>query len=407
MKKYFILILVLLCSSLFAQAGYKTEYKLSIISTDNLWKNTLTKSCGSEEKFEGSFSDNQMFDFIPQGKIQKGGFSFVDSDVYGGMADAMKEKWLKNNFTEIGFSSLNQPPVFSKALSFCISVLPDEKKSDSLHLYFKYAIYSLKDSTQIHTTDFDLRVKVDYKYLVIPDNKEISVDFLDPVFKGYKFRLNVDYLKEDERILNAGFEDLAVMKIKQSSGESAVTDNDLNISVTFLRKSLFVMKDKAGGDIIGFQEFSSLSKYNCIEQAGGNSQTISDKRLKTPVYYCKINIPFILYNKDKTEKYNTYKNSTKYLQSEYNLTVVPVSFSKEGLTADVFIDYSKLKLGDNIKRWTPIYKRIVIPYKNGIKILIPKENWTANFIRDGNQYDIFGYNDYEKFIDEAIIIYIK
>lgn len=35
---------------------------------------------------------------------------------------------------------------------------------------------------------------------------------------------------------------------------------------------------------------------------------------------------------------------------------------------------------------------------------MPKENWTAAFEKEGEKYQIYGYSDFERFVNEYIFI---
>ncbi len=83
--------------------------------------------------------------------------------------------------------------------------------------------------------------------------------------------------------------------------------------------------------------------------------------------------------------------------------MVPISLNGDTLTADVFLNYSKITL-DNIPRWTPIKKRVKLIQGYPIAINLPRENWSANFSRDGEKYNIYGYSDYERYVNEYLLI---
>jgi hypothetical protein len=412
MKKHFIAWLLICSTSLIAQIGYKVEYRLKVYSSDNYFQKSLIKACHLDETFEGSFSDNHLFRSIPGGKLQKGGFTFLDSDVYGFPLDALKKDWLKNGATEIMISTFDSAPKFRKALSFQISALPDPKKKDSLHIYFKYSTQTLIDSTKIFRTEFDLNVKLNYKHFILPIGKEIQLDFLHPLFKGYKFSLLVDYYREEERIMPFKPDEAAINKLLQSGKESIIKNNQINFNASFYRRNLFPNSQEEGAWVQSMVEIGSTPMYSSIDNQKGilnaaNPVLSRYVKLENPVYYCNFEVPFLLVDKYKKEKYSAYKTLPKYFVSNYNLVIIPISFSNEGIIADVLIDYAKLNLEDDFKRWTTISKRITIPYKSGVKIEIPKENWTANFSREGEKYEIFGLSDYEKYFNEIITITIN
>ncbi len=136
-----------------------------------------------------------------------------------------------------------------------------------------------------------------------------------------------------------------------------------------------------------------------------DSESNRKVELPAPIYYGKLKFPFILYNNPKDELYKNYNSKERVLQSTYEVFIVPISLMNDTLTLDLYIDYSKLNLDDGIPRWTQIKKRMTINNDWGVgSINLPKENWSASFTRDGEQYDIYGYSDFERFVKEHLNI---
>lgn len=379
------------------------EFRLTIQSNDKLQKETLSKLCNADENFEGYFSDTDLFDFIPNGKIIKGGFNFLDKDNFGGIADAMKSEWLKNNSADSGLNDLLQFPEFTKALSFQLSALTDLNKKDSVHLFLKYSLFSNENKKSKHSPEFNLNVKLYYKHLIVPLSKEIPINIFSSVFKGYNFSLTVEPINNTSKVLECKLDEVILRKIAQSVSESKMTDSHFNFEVTFSKRNALPKKSPGQSDIYGYVNCKGVSEYNSIVNVTPSG--IRDE-FSALIYYCSFNIPFSLANKEKMADYSGYKTISKYFNSNYRILIIPVIENKDHIVVDIYVEHKKLALEENFNRWTPIYKRIEIPLKGGVRLDIPKENWTANFIRQGERYNIYGMPDYEKFIDETIYIQI-
>jgi hypothetical protein len=395
-----IVLIFILAKALSAQSADRYTFKLTLYSMDKTQQKILTKSCGTDENFEGYFADTHMFDFIPFGKIKKGGFSLIDKDVFGGIADIQRNEWLKNNFTDMGLSSLVLPPEFTTALSFQISAAPVINNKDSIHLFIKYAVFETKAKTTIMKPDFDVNIKLNYKHFVIPLNMEIPLTVFNELFKGYKFSLETGGSAEEYRLVSNGIDRAAANRLKESADESILKDKNIGFEVVFSKRSIIPVKNANTADYSAYINCSGFSEKTLI-----SSKEV--KEIRVPLFYCNFDVPFALFNRDKMEKFSSYKTFGKYFNSHYEIFIIPVSMSNQGITADIYIKYNKLNLEDDFNRWTPFFKRIEIPIKGGVRIDLPKENWTANFTRSGEQYDIYGYSDYEKFIDETLYISLK
>ena len=73
------------------------------------------------------------------------------------------------------------------------------------------------------------------------------------------------------------------------------------------------------------------------------------------------------------------------------------------MSVDVYIYYKKLAI-NQISRWTPLKKRLKLIPDYPVMIELPKENWSAHFTRQGEEYNIYGYSDYERFVNEYIYV---
>ena len=121
------------------------------------------------------------------------------------------------------------------------------------------------------------------------------------------------------------------------------------------------------------------------------------------IYSVDFSFPFRIYNSEKEKLYNRYNTKPEIFQSQLHIRLVPVSLSMDSLTADLFITYNKLSL-DDVPRWTPIKKRIILIKGSSLMIPLPKENWSAVFSRNNENYEIFGYSDFEKSVNEYVRI---
>ncbi|NJD23762.1 MAG: hypothetical protein FIA82_14025 [Melioribacter sp.] len=406
MKKIFVLCLILNNINLNAQSNPVIEMKFSACSANQKQQKILTGLCESDKSFEGYFSLNDPFEIVPSGKLQEGGFSFIKSEMFGWAADQLKKEWVKNKFANIGVEGLNNGSDFIKVVSFKISPVVMDAKDDSINIFFKYVIQTRKDTLNFSKNEFDINTKLFYRHFVLPLRREIKLEFLSNLFEGYEFKIWFDYYRADMSPLPAEISDDLFTELSKSLNESQLNDANLNFGIDFTKREARSTYSPSGYQFLAYISQPSLQRYFIIQKERTDSSTQDFDKFSfiRPIYLARITLPFELLNSKKMETFEKYKTRKKIFMSSYTILLVPISKSDDGVIADLFVQYTKLNLGDGMPRWTPIKKRIVIPFNKGLRIDLPKENWTANFTRAGEQYDIYGYPDYEKYIDESIAI---
>lgn len=385
--------------STFAQnSDYHLNMKL-VISSPDTQKVILNHNGKTDELIEGYYRISRYDDpfYGQNAELQPGGFGFLDSDVFGGMIEHMSEKWVKNKFPIEDVDDLTNGVDVQKALSFQIKPVVVNIKSDTLHLLIKYAVYDFIKQKD-YDLDFDYNIKLFYKLVHIQYEKEISFDFISERFKDRKITFCFTKKKIGKEYYAIKDGGSLFDEIHKSVSESKLANTNFNFDIELIRF------DEAVMNLIG-----PIAKYNeqnlPFTKEITNIGTSQKTELSTKIYYSKLSFPFILYNKQKEELYKNYKSKVNVFQSTCDIIIVPIELVRDTLTIDLFVDYSKLNLSDGIPRWTPIKKRLKIDNSWGVtSITLPKENWSANFTRNSEHYDIYGYSDFERFVKEQLYI---
>lgn len=401
MKKNILTLTLFLLTSVLTiaqRSSYNLNMKMDVTSPDTQMV-TLNYSGGIKEAIEGYyFIPRYKMSFYEQtAKLQPGGFNFLDSDVFGGMVEHLSEKWVKNKFPIEDVSNMDNGMDVKKVLSFQIKPVVIDAESDTLNLLIKYAVYDFVKQKD-YDLDYDYNVKLFYKLVHIQYEKEITFNFINEHFENHNIAFQFTKEKMEGKYLAIKSEASLFNEIKKSVSESKLTNAKLNFNIELVRYE----------DPIP-NPFSPIAKYQ--EQNLPFTKVIVDNmknekaELSTKIYYGKLSFPFILYNKEKEKLYKGYKSKVDVFQSTYDIIIVPIKFANDSLIVDLFIDYSKLNLNDDIPRWTPIKKRFTIDNEWKVSsITLPKENWSANFTRNNEHYDIYGYSDFERFVKEQLYI---
>jgi len=353
------------------------------------------------EKIEGYFYTTIMEGVI-EGKLTPGGISFMEPRIFGFYDAGLGDKLAMAKYPIGDIDSLTYGLRIEKAITFMIE--PDYANSDgdSLMLLFKYCVFSLKPENNKKLHDVDYNLSPHYQHIKVAANKMLSFDFIDKYFEGYKInfsfgnRLN----KIDTPRLKTG--EVLAKEILESCRKSSVKISEFAIN------GEFVTEKNPNGEF-NFRFFTPPfeNRIQCNELPAGNTLIKEaggiDEKLPITIYQFRFSFPFHLYNKNKDEQYAGYKTRNEIFNSNYNIIIVPISIAADTLEADIFISYTKLQI-DDVIRWTPSKKRIKMLLNTPVKIELPKENWSANFERGGEKYDIYGYSDYEKYADEYLIL---
>lgn len=329
--------------------------------------------------------------------LQPGGFSFLDSEVFGGMVEVLSEKWIKNKFPMEDVASMTNGMDVQKAVSFQIKPVVVDIESDTLNLLIKYAIYDFSEQKD-YNLDYNYNVKLFYKLVHVQYGNEITFDFISEQFKDHKITFCFTKNKIGEEYYAIKDDSSLFDEIQKSVSESKLANTNFNFDIELIRFDEAVMNVIT--PIAKYKE-QNLPFAKEITNIGTSQKT----ELSTKIYYSKLTFPFILYNEQKEELYKNYKSKESIFQSTCNVIIVPIEKVNDSLTIDLFVNYSKLNLSDGIPRWTPIKKRLTIDNNwRATSITLPKENWSASFERNSEQYDIYGYSDFERFVKEQLYI---
>lgn len=372
------------------------DMRLTIASPDTQIT-TLNSSFNKGEFIEGYYLNpryDDNFTPIQRAELQPGGFNFLSPTIFGEITEFLGEKWIENDFPIRDLETMNNVNEPKRVLSFQIKPMLKNQTADTLSLFVKYSIYDFLEQKK-YDLDFTYNIKLFYKLIRVPFDKKINLNFWESEFSGHSFEL----LFTRENQSRVSFSASLAEEILISAEESELGGADFSgFQIELLGKDPFAV-----------DKFSSIAKYQTKNLHAYkeilNSDTNEKVKLPAKVYYGELNFPFILYNTGKAKQYQNYKTKGGIFQSDYKAVIVPISFENDSLTIDLILEYSKLNLNDGVPRWTPIRKRMTFPIRyGGASLQLPKENWSAVFTREGEEYEIYGYSDFEKYIDETLYI---
>ena len=401
MKKIIRIFIALLFISILSYAQGK-DYKLNmrmIIELPDTQSVILNYSGSPDEAIEGYYLQSRYKDFfMPNAALQKGGFNFLNDNIFGGMVRLLSKKWVKNNFPITDVAPMTNGLAPAKVLSFQIKPMVIDGDSDTLNLLVKYALIDYWGNKE-SSLDFTSHVHVYYKWLRVKYNKNTEFKIFDEIFRGSNFTAR--FWKGQKKSYAVKNNDRLFGAIKESSEESELDNVDFSFNIRFIRT-----------DALDGNRFKYLARYQEINLPAAdtiiNNEGDGQVQLPAKIYYGRLRFPFTLYNTEKAKRYAPYKTKNQIFQSTYDVVIVPIKITEDSLTYDLFLNYVKLNLGDGIPRWTPIKKRITVSRDFAVgEIVFPKENWSANFTREGENYDIYGYSDFEQYVSESLRIKFK
>jgi hypothetical protein len=402
---YTIIIGILSFYSTYAQPdNYNLDFKAIIKSHDGTQKLVLFNRGNIEDVIDGYILITRGNHNI-EGQIKKGGFSFLDHKIFEVGVESLRRKWVENNFPVQDIETMTNGVDVEKVYSFEITPEILNIQSDTLSFYIKGAFYNLKKQNDKYSEfNLDYDINLSYKLFKIPFGKSFQLDFLNKQFKNYSCSVTFTKNKKAEEFLSVNNNQQLFKGVIKSTAESSLPRNvRFKIGVEYLRtnadKALYSAGFSPTDYLLRVQQ-RPLVTANALIDTQFNNRT----GLPIDVYHTELTFPFKLYNKEKSELYKNYKTEKEIFRSKYNVVVVPIALDIDTLTADVFLNYSKISLNDNIPRWTPIKKRIKLLQGVRYAIELPKENWSANFTRSGDKYAIYGYSDFESYVNEYIVI---
>ena len=396
--------LISFITALAQSSNYVLDFKAVIKSNDGIQKLVLFNRGNIDDVIEGYILITRGNHNI-EGRIQKGGFNFLDPKVFELGLASLQHTWVKNNFPIKNIETMTNGVDVEKVYSFEITPEILNIQSDTLSFYIKGAFYDLtKQNDKYSEFNLNYDVNLSYKLFKIPFNKSIPLDFFNEQFKDYSCSVMFSKIKKPEEYLSIQNNQPLFSGIKQSAAESTLPpDARFKIGAEYMRTNAdnqtHSIVFSPSGYLMRIQQHSLIPVNELVDKQ-------FDQKVDLPVdaYHAELSFPFQLYNKEKSELYKSYKTEKEIFRSKYNVVVVPIALDADTLTADLFLNYSKITLNDNIPRWTPIKKRVKLIQGLPLAIDLPKENWSANFTRDGERYDIYGYSDYERYVNEYLLI---
>lgn len=388
---------------LFAQNDYNLVMKMEITSPDTQ-SIVLHHTSKINEFIEGYyFTNNYLADLFmmgPNAAIKEGGFSLLEGKVFGGFADYMSQKWVNNKFEIEDLSVMTNGFDVDKALSFQIKPMTADINSNELHLFIKFAVYDF-EKTSNYEFDLSTNIKLFYKQIIVKLDEPMNLEYFNQQFKGCNFSIvfSKENLNEDKTLLieRRRLYDTVIQSVKESN----VKDENFIFNLGYeCRKypSLQAYYERLANHYNLY-----IHKYDHISHGENDDMG----KLPINIYSGELNFPFLIYSPKKLKELENFKTRNKILQSKYKIIIVPISQTADSVTADLFIDYSKISLDDKISRWSPIKKRITIGRKSRINVELPAENWSADFIRKGEHYQLYGYSDFNRFVKESLIIELE
>lgn len=329
------------------------------------------------------------------GKFTKGGFSFLEDQVFGEPVSFLKDKWAKNNFILPDLEPMTNGTNTGKVISFQISRQAGPHTGDSVLLFIKYTIYQFsKENTEF---DLNYNIKLNYKSVKVPLGKEETIQQWSALVQNYNFKILLT--QSAARMPVAGFSKSLLQEIEASSRKSPMQNPRLSFDFCFVqRKNILSDEDNQSDYYYKYKEQLLRSVYLPDERNAYKTKNTNE------VYFLRLIFPFRLMNKNKANTLLAVKANEKLFTSTMNAVLVPLNISGDTLTAELFFHYTKMQ-DDNQGRWTPIKKVISFPLNHGaVRIDLPKENWSVPVFSSGKQTDIYGFSDFENFVNEYIII---
>lgn len=389
----------------FAQQSKETglDIKIKVFSEDRRDQLTLNAEAEPGEAAEGYILETK-YDGLTEGKIQAGGFSFLRDRIFGSPVDMLRERWVKNGFPAKDLEGLTNGVNVRKVFSFSILTAVKDGKDDTASVFLKYAAYELRDDKEkkdTGETDLQYEVKLRYKLLRIAFGKEEAIELENGFFGKRKVTLVIQKQKEDQGTLTLTDENNLFGRVMAAAQSADLNQPEAGFSVEFLQADVHTRPafNFRISDFFIHDRESNIKGFTSIK----NGRTGETVKLPVPVYYAHLSFPFILHNKEKRGEYKSYSPGQGVFNSDYDVIIVPSGYERDTLTAEVFISCRKLNI-DGLQRWTPIKKRLKIVRDYGVNIDMPKENWTAAFSENGESYQIYGYSDFERFVNEFIYI---
>lgn len=398
MKKFSVILLSIFFSTIYLCAQTSDSfirYDLQIISADSIQQLNLVHSFGYGETVSGYFYIEKNTNLLG-GKYQKGGFDFLDNK-------------LLNFSTNLSF----QEPAASKELDDYLTGTPLEKicafqiipnladaNRDTLSAILKYALYSRKNTPGSKThLSANYEISMHAGIIKVVNNQSTPVAFLQELFPSHVISLKIQK-GQSPSFIRADFSPILLRSISEVPQSNWQTDLRFDISAEFIKTA------NTGKINNGFPPrlYTRITRQSMQYYTGiFDDRKNAAQPIGSGIYSADMDFPFHLLNTEKEQLYKAYHDYSDIARSRLVVLVVPESVSMDSLYANVYIAYRKINV-DDIQRWTPIKKHVVLTKDAPTFIPLPKENWNAVFTRSNEKYEIYGYSDYEKHVNEYICL---
>ncbi len=403
--KFFLLLILIAFSNAYAQFdNYHLDFKAVVKSGDGVQKLVLFNRGNIDDVIDGyvliSRGTHDM-----EGRIKKGGFNFLDPKIFEVGLPSLRRTWVKNNFPVKNIEVMTNGVDVEKVYSFEVTPEILNIKSDSISFYIKGVFYDLTKQTDKYSEyNLNYNINLTYKLFTVPYNKSVRLDFFCEQFNDYSFSVKFNKIDKDDEYLSIQNNRPLFEGIEQSASESSLPPNvRIEFGTEYIRADVNKPADLI--TLLHSDYLLTVQQHSLVPVNALDDRQFGDKTdLPVDIYYTDLSFPFKLYNKEKAELYKNYKTKSEIFKSNYNIVIVPISLNADTITADVLLNYTKINLNDNIPRWTPIRKRVKLIRGFPVAINLPKENWSASFTRDREKYSIYGYSDFEQYVNEYLVV---
>lgn len=389
--------LFLSAQTLTAQHSESFVAEFTMSSKDETQSSKITYVIEPNDRFDGYFVIPKHFKSI-FGNAGRGGYDYLNYEQIGNNPEFLIPRWIENDSPLLGdLEGFLKGSDSKTVLSFQMKPIYSNVEMSNKKIFLaKFALINQEEKEANNSLEVNSKTKLFYKALEPTENGTLNLDFLKEALQEYKFELSIKNLLKERQTL-------IVSPVIYSEIKKCVQDSNLdNIKFVFSAE-LGVYPPKEVSLFKNVNCMQNHEQFNFTKIYNITSDLADIIKLSNPLYVAELKFPFTLYNVDKMKKYGELKSSSKVLLSNYKVILIPISYEKGKLTADVIMDYTKLNLNDGIPRWSPFKKRVVFDYQL-TQMEMPQENWSAVFSRGDDKYEIYGYSDYERYVSEMLFI---
>lgn len=249
-------------------------------------------------------------------------------------------------------SLVRNMPDYGKIFSYYILPQFINSAKDSIALFFKYSFDSLLSSNDSHDYKYDK--KLYYKFIVVPLNKINSFGFINEHFKNKEVYFIFSRTDSSKENLYSRFTTSHFDEIKKLANTSEVKNMKFGLSAEFIRSNLL--------------ENNILIRQLDFPMEGENI-------IRGSVFNVPTEIPITVYSTSFRLPDTSMINNIEVKQKgngiiSYNLFLVPLNFSNNELTFELFIDCNT-EFGKGLTtEVNSILKRITLKKGDSLKLNI-------------------------------------